>query len=572
MAHLHKKMKKGRPYYYVREMARVDGKPKVVNQVYLGSADRILEMATGGGTAFSRIQTQEFGALWLADLMDREVGLADIVDSVVQKGKRESGPSIGEYFLYAVFNRMIDPRSKRALESWFKETAVQTIRPVDVGELTSQRFWEKWDRVTADQIEEIAARFFRKVQQIEPADSDCFLFDTTNYYTFMSSDTPSELAQRGKNKDGRDWLRQVGVALLVSRDTQMPLFYKPYEGNRHDSKVFHRTLEEVRACMRSTKKEAAHLTLVFDKGMNSEANIALIDAHEDLHFVTTYSTYFAEDLAQVDLSRFEPVDTVKNQELKTLGREEDILTAWRTTGELWGRLRTLVVTHNPRTAAKQRYSFEEKMLRLQEELYAMRVKVREQAPHWKNPKQVRQRYIDRCKELHLPGNLYDLTFETDQGGTRMGFRKNFYRIGRYINRFGKNIIVTDNMDWTTDEIVRASLDRYMVENAFRQTKDHKQVSLFPIRHWTDGKIRCHILTCLVALTYLRMIEIRLRRAELDLTAAAAMEQMENLHSCLCWNPKKRKPHRMIEEPNDIQAQIVAAFGFQVIEGGVLQPL
>jgi len=45
MAHIHKKMKKGRPYYYVREIARVDGKPKVINQVYLGSPDRILEMA-----------------------------------------------------------------------------------------------------------------------------------------------------------------------------------------------------------------------------------------------------------------------------------------------------------------------------------------------------------------------------------------------------------------------------------------------------------------------------------------------------------------------------------------------
>ena len=572
MAHLHKKIKKGRPYYYIREMARVDGKPKVVNQVYLGSPERILELMGGGGSELSRIQAQEFGALWLANLIDRELNLSEIIDSVIPDGKRESGPSVGEYFLYAVLNRMVEPRSKRALEAWYKETAIQAIRPVDCAALTSQRYWDKWDRVEASHIEEIAARFFRKVQQIEPAKSDCFLFDTTNYYTFMSSDTESDLARRGKNKDGRDWLRQVGIALLVSRDTQMPLFYKPYEGNRHDSKVFHRTLEEVRASMQSTKKAGAHLTLVFDKGMNSEANIALIDAHDDLHFITTYSTYFAEELVQVDLSRFEAVETPKNQELKRVGREEDILVAWRTTGELWGRSRTVVVTYNPRTAAKQRYSFERKMLQLQEELYAMRVKVREQAPHWKNPKQVLNRYAERCKELHLPDDLYDLSFENDGGKTRMGFRKNYYRMGRYINRFGKNIIVTDNMDWSTDDIVRASLDRYMVEKAFRHTKDHNQVSLFPIRHWTDGKIRCHILTCFVALAYLRIIEIRLRRAGLNLTAATAMEQMKRLHSCLCWNPKKRKPHRMIEQPNDVQNQILAAFGSRVTDGGVLQPI
>ena len=46
MAHLHKKMKKGRPYYYVREMGRVGGKLKVIEQIYLGSPERIKELAT----------------------------------------------------------------------------------------------------------------------------------------------------------------------------------------------------------------------------------------------------------------------------------------------------------------------------------------------------------------------------------------------------------------------------------------------------------------------------------------------------------------------------------------------
>jgi hypothetical protein len=40
MAHFHIKKKKGRPYLYVREIARVGGKPKVISQVYLGSRKR----------------------------------------------------------------------------------------------------------------------------------------------------------------------------------------------------------------------------------------------------------------------------------------------------------------------------------------------------------------------------------------------------------------------------------------------------------------------------------------------------------------------------------------------------
>jgi hypothetical protein len=48
-----------------------------------------------------------------------------------------------------------------------------------------------------------------------------------------------------------------------------------------------------------------------------------------------------------------------------------------------------------------------------------------------------------------------------------------------------------------------------------------------------------------------------------------MDKMHTLHSCLMWYPQKRKPQRMIEEPDQIQSRIIEAFGFQV-KRGVLQ--
>jgi len=288
MAHIHKKMKKGRPYYYVREIARVEGKPKVINQVYLGSPERILEMAQGGNAMPRKIQTQTFGALWLANLVEKEIDLAGLINGIVTE-KKDKAPSVGEYFLYAVYNRMIQACSKRAMPGWYKHTAIQHIRPVQVEELNSQMFWRKWDQITEQQLQEIAEGFLRRISEVEPSSSECFMFDTTNYYTFMASDTESELAQRGKSKEGRNWLRQVGVALLVSRDKRIPLYYREYEGNRHDSKVFLQVMEDMFGAMRDSVGEDATLTVIFDKGMNSEDNIAAIDTREDINFITTYS-------------------------------------------------------------------------------------------------------------------------------------------------------------------------------------------------------------------------------------------------------------------------------------------
>ncbi|MFH1888107.1 MAG: IS1634 family transposase [Pseudomonadota bacterium] len=564
-------MKKGRPYYYIRESARVNGKTKITNQVYLGSPEKILQMATAvRDQDIITVQCQEFGALWLANLVEKDIGIADIVDAVVQKKAREKGPSVGEYFLYAVYNRMVDACSKRALPEWYHGTAMQAIRPVAINELGSERYWEKWDRVTERHLEHIAQAFFRKLNELEPTQEDCFLFDTTNYYTFMAGDTESDLAQRGKNKVGRHWLRQVGVALLVSRDHQIPLYYKEYEGNRHDSKVFARLLDDVMDAMERAGKKDSHLTIVVDKGMNSEDTMPVIDTRDNIHFITTYSLFFAKELANIALSRFEPVDTEKNRKLMEKGRHQDVLVALRTKGTYWGRERTVVVTYNPRTAAKQRYRFDEKLAQIQEALFEMRSKLRHRDRGWTRPGDVEKRYRKFCETIYMPSDLYDVDFEKDHLGWKMGFRKNHYRISKHIQKFGKNVIVTDHADWSTDDIVRASLDRYKVEMAFRQSKDPDLVALQPIRHWTDSKISCHVLTCVMALACVRIIEARLKKSGLHISCSTAMKAMQRLNSCLCVSKDRRKAHRVIEKPTALQANILRAFDHRVSSSGVLQ--
>ena len=572
MAHLHKKIKKGRPYYYIREIARVNGKPKVVNQVYLGSPERIMQMAQSMREPEIRLQVQEFGGLWLANMIDQEIDFAGIVDSVVPKGKNETGPSVGEYFLFAAFNRMVDSCSKRAFPQWFKDSAVNQIRPVDPEALSSQRYWDKWDRADQAAIEEIARRFFQKVNSRETSGKGRFLFDTTNYYTYMANENESELARRGKNKDGKDRLRQVGLALLVSRETGLPLYYREYSGNQHDSKVFSQVLEPIISSLSDLTGFGTDMTLVMDKGMNAEGNMAFIDENEHLHFITTYSTYFSPELMAVDLDQFEPLDIPENNASPELGKENDQRLAFRTTGQYWNKERTVVVTYNPKTARKQRYKFESKLLELRRELYLMQAKMRDGLPQWRSPKALEKRYAALCEKLFRPKTFYDLSFERQSRGWQMTFRRNPKTLAQYTSRFGKNIIVTDRHDWSTQEIVKAGWDRWMVENAFRQSKNKDLVSALPIRHWTDGKIRCHFLSCVVALSYLKIIEQRLKEAGLDLTAPAAIGHLRQLHSCLCWIKENRKPDRIIEQPSQVQARILKAFNHKISKGGVLQPI
>ena len=62
MASLTKKIVNGRPYYYLRETARVGGRVRVVRQVYLGRAEDIEQRLAGTADPKS-VQSRSFGAV-----------------------------------------------------------------------------------------------------------------------------------------------------------------------------------------------------------------------------------------------------------------------------------------------------------------------------------------------------------------------------------------------------------------------------------------------------------------------------------------------------------------------------
>ncbi|MFP3869351.1 MAG: IS1634 family transposase [Syntrophobacteria bacterium] len=566
---MYKKITRGRTYWYLREVHRVRGKVKLKWQKYLGTAETILaklqEAERLGKPA--KLKTGAFGAVFVAHVLEQELGVIDIIDSIVPRARNETGPTVGDYFFYAWANRMIAPRSKRALSDWYRKTAVQQIRPVDLKELTSERYWEKWDRVSKEQVEEIGRRFFKRLWSERQEGPESILFDTTNYFTYMARKTKSELAVRGKNPAERGTskhhLRQVGVGLLVDRQSSLPLYYTVYPGNLHDSRLFRQVMDELFGVIMGFRQGDQELTVVFDKGMNSGENISLIDGERQIHFLTTYSTYFAEELARLDPKHFAVLETGKNRKLLAKGKEEDLLLAYRTTRTLWGRERTVVVTFNPVTRRKKLYDFTKKMERLRTELMEYRRKYQNKEPKWRSPKAIVSRYRKLCEDLYISHSYYRISFTEEA----MRFRKDSSEIASARAMMGKNIIVTDNHHWSTEDIVTASLDRSRIENQFRTSKARCHVRVNPMFHWTDSKIRCHLLSCVIALSCLRLLELKVGGGH---NAKTIMEEMQHLDCVLSWRNGARKPEMQIEDPTELQAHVLTALGYQIKDGWVLQ--
>ena len=166
--------------------------------------------------------------------------------------------------------------------------------------------------------------------------------------------------------------------------------------------------------------------------------------------------------------------------------------------------------------------------------------------------------------------LYELKFDQSPGGLSMSFKKDAYLVSQKQAMFGKNIIITDNTDWLTSDIIEASLARWQVEDRFRLSKDHDLVGTSPVRHWTDSKIRCHLFTCVVAMTYLRRIELKLAAVGQTRSIDEVMDDMRQLHYVLSVRKGSRTPVRRLETPSKTQSEVLSAFGYHVDKSGVLQ--
>jgi len=78
---------------------------------------------------------------------------------------------------------------------------------------------------------------------------------------------------------------------------------------------------------------------------------------------------------------------------------------------------------------------------------------------------------------------------------------------------GRQIIVTNRYEWTTEEIILAYRGQGKVEYAFRCLKNPFHFAVRPQYHWTDQKIEVHILICIIG--YLLAVSIYIKAKKLD---------------------------------------------------------
>ena len=562
MATIQQKNVKGNKYWYIVESRRVNGKPRPVVLAYLGKADDLLKRLQGN-LGFS-LKSYSHGTV--AALIDVAAKL-DVV-GILNKHVKSARPYMSEKpvrhkltagvtFLLGAMGRVCMPTSKMGWWNWAKDTSTGYLLRCNFSKVDSQHFWDLMDSFPEDAIYKAEQEILDQVLAVYQIQTDTLFYDTTNFFTYIdTTNIHNTIARRGNNKQKRNDLRQVGLAMVVSKEDHIPLFHHSYQGNLQDSTVFREVIEKIRDRMQALGLKQDTHTLVFDRGNNSKKNLSIV---KDLGFyyvgaLTPYHHIGIIERAMEDMP-------------EAVELENESLAVYREKSEIWGDERTVVVFVSDRLKAGQIRGVYQSLAKKEKSLQELQKSLVNPRAKKRNRKDLEKKIKAIVSGQYLKDILKWSLVETEEGKFVLDYQVDYEQLQCTEDKLGFRMIMTNRHAWTSREIISAYYGQSKIEHAFRNLKNPHHLALKPQYHWTDQKIKVHYFICVIGYLLSSIIwrEARLKAGYTG-SLDGLLDMLNNIRLATMLEESKKagkpKAKYLLEVMSEQEEKIMSALGLE----------
>lgn len=519
MPSLIKKVKKGRSYYYIVQSGRVNGQSRIVWQKYLGSVEAILrQFQKTAPTKPTEAVLFEAGGVATMFKFANKLDLIDLINEIVPGNKQ--GPSIGHFIMLAAINRALDPMSKLQIGDWYQGTILQRLWGFPSSAFTSQSYWNHMDLISKEAIHTIQDRLAERIRREFRIETEVFLYDTTNFFTYISTHNDrNNVAQRGRQKQKRNDLRQVNLALLTTKDFQIPLFHTTYKGNIPDIAFFPEVAQELlrrRSAIFGPSKEA---TLVFDKGNLSDETLEKM-LYDNIHFVAGVKAELIPDVFSVSIDKFQEIAAIPGSAV------------YETVVEICGRSCRAVVSYSESFFTQQLASLTASMTKCEAKLRELQKTLLAAVLGKKKGKRLTKRQVhakvqDILSAQHMK-ELFTVVQDFD-GLPYINYSVNRTALDRLTKTvLGRTLLLTNRLDLLAPEVIRTYRDLEHIEEAFKHMKNRDYLRWQPAYHWTDQKLDVHSFYCVLALLFATLARKTACEAGIDISLPALLDDLSSI--------------------------------------------
>jgi hypothetical protein len=466
MAALIAKKKGKQLYYYVVESARVEGKPRIVHQAYLGTADKVAALVKDRTSPVPlSAASREFGlpgALWLAAL---QTGLFAVLEKFWPAPR--SGPSPARYLLLAAIHRICQPGPKTEVADWYSKSILHSVWGIPAERFTAQACWDAFEKILPEHFDPLATGdddpldhaqlhlldLWKAKQRVSQR---LLAYDTPNFYTYIASNNPrNELAQRGHNKQGRHSLRQVGLSYVLDGENGLSLCHHVYRGNVADAEEVSTSLARMLGMLDRCQIARESVTLVFDKGSAALANTVELQAAKvgwisALPWNQAPAAFRERAVEQLPpCSSAQPGVRAAAEKLLAHGQEY-----------------LCVLKYSASFAGEQLHSLTTSLSKILQSLRRFSSELNKPSARCKE-NQIRSK-IQRWLSGQFLEELIRYQIESREGRWRLQFDFDTAAWQRLVDhRLGRTVLPTNRMDWTAEQVAMGYSGQQEVERVFR---------------------------------------------------------------------------------------------------------
>jgi transposase len=544
MASLVAKKKGNKLYYYVVESARVEGKPRIVHQAYLGTAEKVAALVKDR-TAPVPVSAASLdfglpGALWLAA---QQTGLFGVLEALWPAPR--SGPSPAHYVLLAAIHRICQPGPKTEVADWYRNTILHSAWGIAPERFSSQAFWDAFERILPEGLDPLSLdddpldraqlgllSLWKEKQMVSRR---LLAYDTTNFYTYIATNnTRNDLAQRGHNKQGRHNLRQVGLSYVLDGDNGLSLCHHVYRGNVADGEEFSISLARMLSMLDRSQIGRDTVTLVFDKGSAALANTVQLE-ESGIGWISALPWNQAP--AAFRERAVEQLPACSSAQPGVRAAAEKLL--------VHGKEYLCVLKYSASFAGEQLHSLTTSLSKVLQALRRFAMELNKPQARWKE-NQIRSK-IQRWLSGQFLEELIRYQIESRDGQWRLQFDFDTAAWQRLVDhRLGRTVLLTNRMDWTAEQVALGYSGQQDIERVFRGLKDGDWLGWGPMHHWTDRKIRIHAFYCMLGISLLQHLHKQAQAAWNGISMDQLLEELRQIQQFVLLYPPQgdKGPNRV----------------------------
>ncbi len=445
-------------------------------------------------------QIVDFGGPWLGLQLIHLLELDRFLSGHLPQGKEQVPWDLMAQVL--VLSRLCHPSSElKIAEDYFEKSALGDLLGIPKGKINDDRLYRALDRLLPYK-KDLEKHLKERLGTPFHLSYDLFLYDITSTY-FEGQAERNPLAQRGYSRDKRGDLKQVCIALVVTRDG-FPLGYEVFSGNRADVTTVEEMVEEMEA-----RYGKAERIWVMDRGMASEENFDFF--HESGRRYIVGANRDQLKRYERELLQKEWVRVQHGLEVKKVESPD-------------GQKVYILCRSHPR-ALKEAAMHERFEKRIEKALS----QIAESASRRKYKAGRIERRIGRILERNSrAAGLFDIqvTVEEPTGHAKVIWSKReAFREWSALSE-GCYLLRSNVTDWSAEDLWRAYIQLTEAEDAFRIHKSDLRIR--PIWHQKQERVESHILVCFLAYVLWKALEGLCRQAGLGDAPCKVFEELSGI--------------------------------------------